>query len=312
MHACMHVCIYLGMSCQCWCYTCYGRLVCRNTFIEHGRKDRPDPPTRKRPLEMLSMQSQSNEMDDLFLNDDEVLIDQEEEPDPWGNLLEGLEGEIGEGKLSVGQVTLLLVDWMSTHKVTDAATKAIWNIINAMSPKSVEFPGFYAIKERLRNHEVDAVRRIDICPNDCIAYYNTEHLVGDHAQKHAHRSKCPLCNTPRYVKDPKSQKTIPVKTIYHFPLKNYVQSLYNRPDLSKYLWHDCGERPEGHVARSRGFKEKVLDNPVMNKDNRNLALIGATDGVPFFDDQIRGCWPFIFRYYKHLHVLSFLYIFYHL
>jgi hypothetical protein len=33
----------------------------------------------------------------------------------------------------------------------------------------------------------------------------------------------------------------------------------------------------------------------MNCDHRNIAIIGTTDGVPFFDDQRRGGWPFFFR-----------------
>ena len=49
------------------------------------------------------------------------------------------------------------------------------------------------------------------------------------------------------------------------------------------------------MKRSRGFKEKVIDNPVMNEDCRNIALVGTTDGVPFFDDQRRGAWPFFLR-----------------
>ena len=39
----------------------------------------------------------------------------------------------------------------------------------------------------------------------------------------------------------------------------------------------------------------MLDNDHMNQDPRNLGLVGATDGVPLFDDQHRGAWPFIQR-----------------
>ena len=49
------------------------------------------------------------------------------------------------------------------------------------------------------------------------------------------------------------------------------------------------------MSQGHGFKQKVLDNPIMNGDHRNVALIGTTDGVPFFDDQKRGAWPFVFR-----------------
>ena len=52
---------------------------------------------------------------------------------------------------------------------------------------------------------------------------------------------------------------------------------------------------EGGILQSRGFKQKVLDNPDMNQDHRNLGLVGTTDGVPFFADQRRGAWPFVLR-----------------
>lgn len=40
---------------------------------------------------------------------------------------------------------------------------------------------------------------------------------------------------------------------------------------------------------------KVLDNPVMNQESRNQTGIGCTDGVPYFKDMIRGCWPIIWK-----------------
>jgi hypothetical protein len=34
-------------------------------------------------------------------------------------------------------------------------------------------------------------------------------------------------------------------------------------------------------------------DPKMALDHRNLALMAATDGVPYFSDQVRGGWPFV-------------------
>jgi hypothetical protein len=50
-----------------------------------------------------------------------------------------------------------------------------------------------------------------------------------------------------------------------------------------------------HTSHSRGFKEKVDDNPNINGDDRNITLVATTDGVPLFDDQHRGMWPIILR-----------------
>jgi len=85
-----------------------------------------------------------------------------------------------------------------------------------------------------------------------------------------------------------------------------------------FLYHDraTDDMPAGHTVNSRGFKKKILDNPVMNADSRSLGIVGTTDGVPYFDDQKRGGWPFILRVANlqdglsthisncHLHMLS--------
>jgi hypothetical protein len=88
------------------------------------------------------------------------------------------------------------------------------------------------------------------------------------------------------------------KVVFFFPVAPFIKGLFARADLVPYLYHDhAGEAAlsEGHVARSRGFNMKINNNPHMNRDHRNLGLVGTTDGVPFFDDQRRGGWPFILR-----------------
>jgi hypothetical protein len=71
--------------------------------------------------------------------------------------------------------------------------------------------------------------------------------------------------------------------------------MFARPDLAKHIRIDFPGRNSGHGARSRGYKEKVTDNPQINSERRNMALMGTTDGVPYFEDQRRGAWPFILR-----------------
>lgn len=77
----------------------------------------------------------------------------------------------------------------------------------------------------------------------------------------------------------------------------FVRGLFKRADLVPFLYNDRDDPdiPHGHTARSRGFKLKMTDNPVMNADHRSIGLVGTTDGVPYFDDRKRGAWPFILR-----------------
>jgi hypothetical protein len=87
----------------------------------------------------------------------------------------------------------------------------------------------------------------------------------------------------------------PKQVCYYFPIATYLQSLFNQPTLVPYLHNDAGEFPPGHTRLSRGYRHKVLDNPVMNQESRNQSVVGCTDGVPLFDDKVRGAWPIIFK-----------------
>ena len=154
---------------------------------------------------------------------------------------------------------------MSTNKVTDTAAASIWGLLCACLPPECKLPSFPAIKRMLARAKDQLVRRIDICKNDCIAYYNTRHLPGAKGSRHWHRTKCPVCGEPRYIDDPVTGLQQSVKVVYHFPLANFVRSLFRRKDLVKFLFWDCGEHPPGHLTRSRGFRKKVIENPHMNK-----------------------------------------------
>jgi hypothetical protein len=249
-------------------------------------------------------------------NDDDKQEGDNEQPAPTGRA--GLTPE---------QTVLMFLDWMSSNKVPDATGSTAWTLILAASPVDVGLPSFWKIKHMLQAHQNKHVKRIEvlfssyvyicvsglryihriisyiqICKNDCIAYYDTKHLPAPFDCKKSHRTKCPKCNEPRYIKDPVANKMIPVKVIYHFPMKYFVRGLYGRAELVPNLWFDSGDPEEGNVKRSREFKQKVLDNVHMNGDHRNLALVGTTDGVPFFDDQRRGGWPFFFRLFIHMFV----------
>ena len=169
----------------------------------------------------------------------------------------------------------------------------MWARQQMFLPDDAKMPSFPWIKRLLVKSEAGCFRRIEICPNDCIAYWDSTYLPKK--VKNAHRTHCPKCGVPRTVTDPVDGKERPAKVLYHFPIAPYVRDLFSRPDLVPHLYHNIIDESEGHVKRSRGYKEKVLDNPVINEDHRNLAFIGTTDGVPFFDDQKRGAWPFLLK-----------------
>ena len=135
-----------------------------------------------------------------------------------------------------------------------------------------------------------------MCVNDCIVFWDSSHLPASCEYRHYHRTRCPVCGEPRYVTDPVDGTFKPRRVIFFFPIAPFVRSLFKRADLVRYLyWGREDSRPRGHASRSRGFQQKVEQNPIMNGDQRNLGLVGTTDGVPFFNDQKRGGWPFVQR-----------------
>ena len=285
------------MSAQCWCYTCGGKIVCRNTFRAHGRKSRPDSPERK--VEEVGV--------DVSVSDPQVEMEQsssdEEEPEeeeditnPLQSLFEADNGAaIGQGNLTVTDVVLRFLDWVSSHKLTDKAAEDIWRVIVALTPEESGLPTWHTIKGWLRDAEGTVCTRYDICPNDCIAYYNSVNLPLAQKYRHAHRTRCPVCGTPRYLHDPADGGRRAAKQVFHFPVAPFIKSLFGRSDLVPYILTDTGDFPEGHVTNSRGWKVKMIDNPHMNKDHRNIGLIATTDGVPLFEDQRRSAWPIVYR-----------------
>ena len=302
---------------QCWCYKCAGRIVCRMTYRMHGRKDKPDSPIRRPLPAPASAPDMSVEPPELSLGqsgdegDDSTVYsssDSDIDSDNECNILDGWpvgveddaqhENEangdgVGRSKLTPQEILVIFLDWMLAHKVAVKAALGAWNMLRLLVPKGQPMPSFHWVRRMCNKMQDKQVQRIDVCRNDCIAYWNSTHLSEPY--RHEHRSKCPVCNEPRWLVDPRDGVKRPSKVLFFFPCKQYVRSLFSRASLVQYLYHDGVHGSEGHVTQSRGFQAKVINNPVMAQDHRNLAFIGTTDGIPYFEDQKRGAWPFILR-----------------
>jgi hypothetical protein len=86
--------------------------------------------------------------------------------------------------------------------------------------------------------------------------------------------------------------------MYWFPCQRYWEYIFSHPNLIQNIFHDISSAGSaaGAVRSSHGYWAKVLDNPFMNKDPRNQAIILSTDGVPLFKDQgCRSGWPVVMR-----------------
>ena len=205
---------------NCSCERCNGALVSRRTWYRHKRErarqarsrsppsgsggDGPghDPPALHDDAQVRDPDASAHAESDAELSDS---ASDSDTYDPLGLLgAVGVDEEeierIGRGEVSPADITLLLLDLVSAHKLTDSAARDMWNVIRMIMPSDLEMKTFPQIKRILQDHQEKRVKRIEMCPNDCIAYWDSTHL--SQRYQHAHRSKCPKCGTSRYVIDP--------------------------------------------------------------------------------------------------------------
>jgi hypothetical protein len=64
--------------------------------------------------------------------------------------------------------------------------------------------------------------------------------------------------------------------------------MFSRPEVAAQMRAEPGARPPGDLRYSGVWKEKLLDNPHMNGDCRNIGLTMFSDGVPWSDDRVHA------------------------
>jgi hypothetical protein len=211
----------------------------------------------------------------------------------WGEQLMEADPDQTPGTL-LGELLLYYFEWMAAHKVTDASARAVHGLLRLLLPKNNSFPAWTTLKNMLEQVHKNYVIIVDLCPNNCIAYWDPKHAKLA-ASRHSHRTKCPKCSLCRFVTDATGE-TRTVKVGYYFPIDNWMFSMFKDPDLQPNIDHDCGEFPPGHTRRSHGFHAKVTNNPQINVEPRNQALVGMADAIPLFRDMnARGVVPIALR-----------------
>ena len=180
---------------QCWCYGCGGDLVSRQTFANHGHKDKPDAPEPDDPIRMVSYDSDDDdEMPPLMSgsedgSDSDDDSENESDNSAWetdtdsdDDQLRGEDDEApcandnkstGRGQLNRHDVTMLILDWIAWRKVTDTAAAGVWEIVQLLMPEGANVPSWGQIKRALRAAEKDNLIRVDVCVNDCVAFYDS-------------------------------------------------------------------------------------------------------------------------------------------
>ena len=156
----------------------------------------------------------------------------------------------------LGELILLYFEWMNAHKVTDACAKGAVTFMRLLLPadaNDIKWQGATTLLQAIYDQSVVS---IDICPNDCIAYYDCKHPKMKH-YKHGHRTWCPHCGSDRRLTH-KDGTVRSAKKGYYLPCGTWFRDLYKihglGPELSSAT---AGKRPPGHVSKSRGWNKKV-------------------------------------------------------
>ena len=156
----------------------------------------------------------------------------------------------------LGELILIYFEWMSANKVSNACAEGAATMMRQLMPtdaNGIEWQGAQRLLNAIYNHSVVSV---DICPNDCISYYDCKHPKMAH-YKHAHRTWCPHCGADRKLTH-KDGTIRSAKKGYYLPCGTWLHDLFRIPDLAKELNSDTASpRPPGHASASRGWKQKV-------------------------------------------------------
>ena len=72
--------------------------------------------------------------------------------------------------------------------------------------------------------------------------------------------------------------------MYYLPVRYFVSDSFKQVDLVPHLRSDASDAPPGSIKASRGYAQKMTDNPVLC-GRRDLSFVAQSDGVPYFKDR---------------------------
>jgi len=152
---------------------------------------------------------------------------------------------------------------------------------------------YYEVKKLLAGLQLPH-RKIDVCPNGCMLFWNE--ADGLH--------RCSFCDERRYLGTNKEGRQIPRKQLIYFPIGPRLQRLYATKKTAENMrWHHEHKRPPGvmaHPSDSEAWKHLDASYPSFAAKPRNLRLRLCTDGFSPFRHfgQTYSCWPVIVTPYN--------------
>jgi Transposase family tnp2 len=180
-------------------------------------------------------------------------------------------------------LALRLLDLKCKHNFTDNAFSDILNLVEGKG-NDKKTSSFYKTKEKL-NELVDIkLNHVDMCKNSCCAF--TGIYVDD--------STCRFCGLERYIISNNSQK--PQKSAIYIPLLDRFRIQYADSERSLKLRYRSQreECSDGYSDIFDGDLYKELVEEGYFADERDIALVGSTDGYQIFRQKTDDCWIVMF------------------
>jgi hypothetical protein len=176
---------------------------------------------------------------------------------------------------------LRLLDLKCKHNFTNNAFTDILNLMGG------EETTLFLAKQKL-NELVDIkLNHVEICRNSCCAFTGI----------YENDSKCRFCTKERYIINNNSKKTQkPQKTAIYIPLLERFRIQYADSKRANELRYR-GQRKEcddGYSDIFDGDLYKELVEEGFFLDERDIALIGSTDGYQIFRQKTDSCWIVMF------------------
>ena len=116
----------------------------------------------------------------------------------WYNRVYSEEEDLAPPDILLAELVALFTEWMFAFKVKDTCAKAVYLLLKTLLPENANIGTWPRLKRLLEAVTDSTSIEIDLCPNDCIAFYDCKHpKLAFH--KHAHRTYCLVCGANRYI-----------------------------------------------------------------------------------------------------------------
>ena len=182
---------------------------------------------------------------------------------------------------SVLQALVKYFSWFCEHPgISKEALSSLLSMQHSMLPPGNSLPNSY--ESALSAIEPYLVQSVvyDVCRNDCVVFKGSSATL----------SKCPKCNSDRYVSE---RSHIPTRTFTYLPLKPRLLRMFGTSNMAQVLQTHAVVQDDDCIYDIQQSPAWKTTYSTVFKDSRGISLALCTDGVnPFAHNKVSySMWP---------------------